>query len=243
LLPSQVIAKTRVPDGSEIGLVRRGDEWTIRIGGSVLMSSRCHGSEEALADKTLTMVPGATRVLVGGLGIGFTLRKVLDRIAKNARVTVVELLPSIVEWNHTYLGELNGFPLNDMRCEVVVGDVYDFIRRSSSSFDAILLDVDNGPVAFTDVHNQRLYTERGVRYCYAALRPKGVYAVWSAGECTRFDGLLSHVGFRVFSERVAQIRGRRAHHVLHLGQRLELKTKTVPNARVRSERTKSRPLE
>jgi spermidine synthase len=219
LLPSETIAKASVPDGSELCLVRRGDEWTIRVGNAVLMSSRQHASEEALAELTLAISPRAKHVLVGGLGLGYTLRAVLNKLEKNGIVTISELLPELVEWNRKYLGPLNDYPLMDNRCEVVIGDVYELIKRATQTFDVILLDVDNGPAALSDARNQRLYTERGVRTCFAALRPKGVLAVWSAGQSPNFDSLLTSVGFKISTQRVAKVRGARASHILHIGQR------------------------
>lgn len=219
MLPSLVIAKVTVQDGTEFCLVRRGDEWSIRVGATVLMSSRQRASEEALAEEALKHFPQAKHVLVGGLGLGYTLRAVLARLAKSAQVTVAELLPEVVEWNLTHLHSLNGNALSDPRCAIAVEDVYAVIKRSPNTFDVILLDVDNGPVALCDAGNQRLYSERGLRTCFTALRPNGVISVWSAGQSTRFDGLLAHVGFKVSSQRVAKVSGSRARHVLHIGQR------------------------
>jgi spermidine synthase len=218
LLPSQIIANAKAPDGSDIVLVRRGDEWMIRVGGAVLMSSRQRGSEEAMADVAFALQPEASHVLVGGLGLGYTLRAVLNRLGKTAKVVVAELLPEVVTWNRTELGALHDNALSDRRCEVVVEDVYALIKRSKGAFDVILLDVDNGPIALCDAGNQRLYNERGVRACFAALRPKGVLVLWSAAPSPRFDGLLSRVGFKVSTQSVAKTKGTRARHVLHIGQ-------------------------
>jgi spermidine synthase len=219
VLPNQIIAKTLTPDGGELVLVRRGDEWSIRVARTVLMSSRQHASEEGLAEQAFLHVPAPKHVLVGGLGLGYTLRAVLDKLAKSGKVTVAELLPDVVAWNHQYLGPLAREPLNDPRCEVVLGDVYEVIKRSPQSFDIILLDVDNGPVALSDAGNQRLYNERSLRACFAALRPKGALAVWSSGPSPSFDGLLARVGFKVATVRVAKAKGAPARHVVHIGLR------------------------
>src|SRR5205814_2165899 len=136
-------------------------------------------------------------VLVGGLGLGYTARAVLDRVSSEAVVTVLELMPELVDWNHRHLGILAGHPLVDGRCRVVVGDVFDTLRRSPAAFDVILLDVDNGPRGLTQPKNQRLYGERGIRRCLAALRPNGVLAVWSRGPSARYLRKLEKIGAEV----------------------------------------------
>ncbi|MEI9952752.1 MAG: hypothetical protein WDO74_28155 [Pseudomonadota bacterium] len=130
MLESQTIDSARIEGGSEFVLARHDQEWIVRVDGRVLMSSRMHDSEEALAEHALERCDDPEAVLVGGLGLGFTLRAVLDRVAPDARVTVAELVPQLVAWNRTHLAELNDRPLDDERCEVVVGDVYDTIKRS-----------------------------------------------------------------------------------------------------------------
>ena len=197
--------------------------WRVRVDGRVLMSSRMHDSEEALAEHALERCDEPDCVLVGGLGLGFTLRAVLDRVAPGTRVIVAELVPELVTWNRSYLAELNDHPLDDPRCEVVVGDVYDTIKRSPRAFDVILLDVDNGPVALSSAKNQRLYSEYGVRACYQALRPGGVLAVWSSGPNGRFERRLASSGFDVEVLRVAARKGSRARHVIFMAQRSELR--------------------
>jgi spermidine synthase len=134
-------------------------------------------------------------------------------------VTVAELVPELVEWNRTHLASLNDHPLDDPRCRVEVGDVFDTIKRSPGRFDVILLDVDNGPSALTQAKNQRLYVDAGVRACYAALAPGGVLAVWSAGPNAKYERRLERFGFEVDVERVSAREGSRASHVLFLGKR------------------------
>ena len=219
MLPSLVIAKAQTPDGNELSLVRRGEEWFIRVGGAVLMSSRQHASEEALAEIALSRVTQPKHVLVGGLGLGYTLRAVLERVNAHTKVTVSELLPELVQWNREHLTALNGAPLADKRTVVKTCDVFELLNSSKQSFDVVLLDVDNGPVALSDPGNQRLYDERGVYACFNALRPKGVLALWSAGPNPKYNNLLSHAGFRVTTERVAAVKGSRARHVLHIALR------------------------
>jgi spermidine synthase len=211
MLESQTIDTARVEGGSEFVLARHDEEWIVRVDGRVLMSSRMHDSEEALAEHALERCTDPETVLVGGLGLGFTLRAVLDRVPADARVTVAELVPELVGWNRTHLAELHDHSLDDPRCQVVVGDVFDHI---------ILLDVDNGPVALSSAKNQRLYSEYGVRACHQALRPDGVLAVWSSGPNARFERRLASAGFDVEVMRVAARKGSRARHVIFMAERL-----------------------
>ena len=216
MLETQTIDRAVMGDGTEFVLARRGEEWIVRVGERVLMSSRMHDSEEALAEYAIERAPGPSDVLVGGLGLGFTLRAVLDRVAAHVKVTVAELVPNLVSWNRAHVGALADHPLDDPRCEVVEGDVFDTIKRKPRQFDVVLLDVDNGPVALSSARNQRLYSERGVRSCHSALRPHGVLAVWSAGPSARFERRLAGAGFDVEVMRVPARNGSRARHVLFL---------------------------
>lgn len=222
MLTAEVMDRARVADGCEFELARQGDDWIVRVNGRTLMSSRMHDSEESLAEEALTRVSDPHAVLVGGLGLGFTLRAVLDRVADDAKVTVAELVPELVTWNRTHLGELHQDALDDRRCDVVVGDVFDTIKRSPGTFDVILLDVDNGPIALSHAQNQRLYSEQGIRVCRAALRPEGVMAVWSAGPSARFERRLTLAGFDVEVLRVAARKGSRARHVIFVATRRPL---------------------
>ena len=221
MLEQEIIDSARVGD-DEFELVRHGEDWIARVNGRTLMSSRMHDSEEALAEHALERVSEPSAVLVGGLGLGFTLRAVLDRVGPATVVTVAELVPELVGWNRDHLAALAEHPLADPRVQVVVGDVFETIKRSRQGFDAILLDVDNGPIALSNAKNQRIYSEHGVRSCYEALRPGGVLAVWSSGPNARFERRLAGARIDVEVMRVAARAGSRARHVLFLGQRAEL---------------------
>ncbi len=204
----ELLGETCTPDGHDVRLLRRDDEHVILVDGKTLMSSRAHGSEDALATLACQHARRVEqpRVLVGGLGMGFTLRATLDLLPPAAIVTVVELLPAVVEWNRGPLGPLAGHPLDDARVRTEVGDVGSTLRTCEPcGFDAILLDVDNGPAAFTASANGGLYDNRGVAAAYAALRSGGVLAVWSAWEDRKFEQRLRFYGFVV---EVAHVRAR-----------------------------------
>jgi len=207
--PWETLDRARTPDGTELVLARRGDEHVIRANGLVLMSSRQHRSEELLAD---TCSNRMSAVLVGGLGLGYTLRAVLDRVAPAARVTVAELVPAVVKWNREVLGVLAGKPLDDPRVTVAEGDVLAVARNGR--YDAILLDVDNGPGAFTDSSNRRLYGESGLRNFRRSLNEGGQLVVWSAGEDRGFVRRAERIGFRVEVRLVPARTGSGARHVL-----------------------------
>ncbi len=212
VLAWETVAEANPPDGARWCLVRRGDEWAIRAGGRVLMTSRTHGSEEALADRALRRVPRPSDVLVGGLGMGFTLRAALERLPPGAHVWVAELVPELVAWNREWLAHLAGHPLEDPRVRVLELDVLSCVRRRQRAFDAILLDVDNGPAArMTAVGrpaNAELYDPSGARALHAALRPGGVVAVWSAGPAPAYLRTLAAAGLEA-SQETARARGDR----------------------------------
>ena len=200
----ELLGQTRTPDGEDMSLTRQGSEYVILASGKPLMSSRMHGSEEALAALGCHKARGRDQpcVLVGGLGMGFTLRATLDLLPADAIVVVAELVPAVVDWNRGVLGPLAGHPLKDERVSVAVGDVADTLRASHQRFDAVLLDVDNGPAAFTASHNTRLYDDNGLAAARAALKDGGVLAVWSAWDDRRFEQRLRYGGFTVQVERV-----------------------------------------
>lgn len=193
--PWQTIATSTAPDGAELLLARRDDEWVVRAAGRVLMSSRQHGSEEALAKLALERAAKRRRVLVGGLGLGFTLRAVLDRVPVDASVEVVELIPALVQWNRAHCSKLAGRPLDDRRVHVVEGDVRARLARIRTPLDVILLDVDNGPAALAHPANDGLYGELGLALCHGALAEGGVVAVWSAQPDDRFLRRMGMAGF------------------------------------------------
>jgi spermidine synthase len=203
VIPWETLGRARADGGGELVLVRRGDEHVIRVDGKDLMSSRVYGSEQALASLALKDLPvTAPRILVGGLGLGYTLRAALDLLPPGAAVTVVELLTAVVEWNRGPLGPLCAHPLDDPRVTVQVGDVGAFLRKAHVRFDAILLDVDNGPVALTRKANQALYGDTGLATAKRALRPGGILAVWSAAPVPDFERRLSRQGFSVAAHTV-----------------------------------------
>ena len=216
----ELLGETRTPDGTDMRLTRRDDEYVILANGKPLMSSRMHGSEEALA----TLACGdlrkrdRPRVLVGGLGMGFTLRAVLDLLPSDAIVTVAELVPAVVDWNREPLAALAAHPLRDARVRVEIGDVGFTLRAGPDRFDAILLDVDNGPAAFTAAVNAGLYDNSGVAAAYAALRPRGTLAVWSAWDDRKFEQRLRYHGFDVDVARVrARLKKGGPRHTIFLG--------------------------
>ena len=202
-------------------LMRRDRELVILANGKPLMSSRMHGSEEGLAVSACrhARTKADPCVLVGGLGMGFTLRATLDVLPPGAVVVVAELVPAVVEWNRGPLGPLAGHPLTDRRVQVDVGDVADTLRASPGRFDAVLLDVDNGPAAFTSAGNAGLYDDRGVAAARAALKAGGVLAVWSAWDDRKFEHRLRHGGFTVEVERMrARLKKGGPRHTIFLGR-------------------------
>jgi spermidine synthase len=184
----------------ELQLYRSGELYSIKIPGrGDLMNSRMHGSEQALAELACAKIGHvpAPRLLIGGLGMGFTLAAALKTVGPGASVVVAELVPEVVEWNRTVLGAVAGHPLADPRSSVHVGDVADVIRATPRGFDAILMDVDNGPEALVRRENDWLYSGEGLRAARAALRARGVLAVWSAGPDKAFSKRLQDAGFEV----------------------------------------------
>jgi spermidine synthase len=217
--PMEVLGQARTPDGSDMVLARQDREFIILVNGRPLMSSRMHGSEQALAEFACRTVPADGAVLVGGLGMGFTLRATLDLLPATATVVVAELVPAVVAWNRGLLGPLAGHPLDDPRVRVDGRDVADSIRTGLREYDAILLDVDNGPDAFTSSGNAGLYGDAGLRAARAALRDGGVLAVWSAWEDRRFEQRLRYNGFVPEVRRVrARLKKGGPHHTIFLAR-------------------------
>jgi len=203
------IAATRTPDGGEMVLYQHDRDFSIMINGQDLMHSRRHESELDLARLGCSHLAGrkAPSILIGGLGMGYTLRQALDMLSPHAQVVVGELLGAVVEWNREFFGELNGRPLEDERVDLKTGDIVELISRSKGRFDAILLDIDNGPSAMTDSSNRRLYGREGIRACRRALREQGCLAVWSAEPSKKFEQFLMSCGFHVRRFRVPSYKG------------------------------------
>jgi spermidine synthase len=201
VLPRILIGTASIPGTDvEMQLYQSGELFSIKIPGrGDLMNSRVHGSEKALAELACERLGHVQqpRLLVGGLGMGFTLAAALATVGPGAEVVVAELVPEVVDWNRSLIGAPAGHPLADRRSNIYVGDVGDLIRQSAGGFDAILMDVDNGPEALVRRENAWLYTDAGLRATRIALRPRGVLAVWSASMDRAFTKRLERAGFDV----------------------------------------------
>jgi len=218
--PWEVLARAPAPDGGEFVLHHRDGEFVIRVHGQELMSSRVHGSEEAMARLGCEGLrsTAAARVLVGGLGLGYTVRATLDTLGPRAQVVVAELAGAIVEWNRGPLAPLAGRPLEDERVRVEVADVRK-VLRGAGPWHAILLDVDNGPAALTRASNASLYDSAGLDAAHAALVPGGRLVVWSAGPDARFTARLGKAGFTAETHAVSAGKGRGTRHTLFVARR------------------------
>ena len=221
MIPWVRLDKAAVP-GGELRLKRRGAEFSISLGRIELMNSRLSGSEEALATLAAERLKGrkAPRVLIGGLGMGFTLRAALASFGGEAAITVVELSPAVVAWARGPMAELFAGSLDDPRVAIREADVAGIIRERRAAWDAILLDVDNGPDGLTAAVNDRLYDAGGLGEAKAALKPGGVLSVWSAYRDAAFAARLRRAGFRVEERIVRAHRGKSgAKHVIWLAER------------------------
>src|SRR5450756_672071 len=218
MIPWLQIDTTRVPGADvELRLMRRGDEFSMKLGPNELMNSRLSGSEEALATLTCRRIEAVKRphLLIGGLGMGFTLRAALAVLGPEARVMVAELVPAVIAWARGPMAEIFGDSLSDPRASILSADVVEVIRSHVSAFDAILLDVDNGPEGLIRKANDALYDLKGLKAIRGALRPGGVLAVWSSGPHDRFSKRLRDAGFEVNEVAVrATTRRRGARHVI-----------------------------
>jgi spermidine synthase len=196
--PWELIDTAVISDhGGEIRLHRRDTEFSIRVPGYELMNSRMHGSEEDLARITIERLPNQStpRILIGGLGMGFTVAGALEVLPPEGQIEVVELVPAVIDWNRRFLSHVAGDPLADPRVTVSAGDVAHPLRTRKDAFDAIILDVDNGPEGLTRKANNRLYSLSGLNLTRAALRPGGIFAVWSAGPDPEFTTRLRRAKF------------------------------------------------
>lgn len=221
--PWILLDQINVPgDGGIMKLYQRAHEFSISIKNEELMNSRMHGSEDALAELACKRVADREkpRVLIGGLGMGFTLGAALANLGDNAAVVVAELVPAVVQWNRTHLAELAEHPLDDPRVTVRESDVRLVIKADKDTYDAILLDVDNGPDGLTHKGNDRLYTHGGLAAAKAALKPGGILGVWSAEPDQSFSKRLRGSGFKM-EEISVRARGKRGgrRHTIWLAQK------------------------
>lgn len=223
MIPWVLLDSAQVPgNGGELRLYQREDDFSIKIvGHGELMTSRMHDSEDALAERTCSRLVDCVkpRLLIGGLGMGFTLAAALRRVGSQAQVVVAELVPAVVAWNRGPLGEHAGHPLQDPRVIVHKVDVARILTTEQKAYDAILLDVDNGPEGLTRKANDWLYSIDGLNAAYAALRPQGVLAVWSAGPDRKFLQRLRKVGFEVDEVRVRAHGKKGTRHIIWFAKR------------------------
>jgi len=223
MIPWELLDNAPVPGGTEtLHLYRRGEEFSIRVDGCELMNSRVHGSENALAELACARIadrPSAT-ILIGGLGMGYTLAATLHRLGTEARIVVAELVPAVVAWNRGPLAGLAGHPLQDPRVSVREIDVARILQTEQQAYDAILLDVDNGPEGLTRSGNDWLYSGAGLTAARSALKPSGILAIWSASTEPAFSKLLRRTGFAV-EEVTTRARGRKggSRHMIWLAER------------------------
>jgi spermidine synthase len=219
-MAAQTIDRALTGDGGELTLILDGGRYAMRVDGQALMNSASHRSEERLAVHGCAGLAGkpGVRVLVGGLGMGFTARAALDTLAADAEVLVVESVAAVVRWNREVIGHLAREPLADPRLSIVEADVVDAIAGAARRYDAILLDVDNGPTAFTTFTNRWLYSADGLESARRALRPGGVLAVWSTFQDATFTARLRAAGFETTVKRVLAGDGSRRRHVLWLAR-------------------------
>ena len=220
MLPWIQIDEADIPgDGGTLRLKQRGTEFSIMLGANELMNSRLSGSEEALAVLSQEKIAGRKKphMLIGGLGMGFTLRAALAVLPPDAKVTVAELVPAVVAWARGPMADAFKGCLDDPRVAIHEGDVAGLIAASPATFDAILLDVDNGPDGLTRPSNDRLYDHEGLRFTRAALRPGGVLSVWSSGPDAAFTRRLKDSGFSAEAKPVrASTKRSGARHVIWL---------------------------
>ena len=222
MIPREHIATASVPGGEELKLFRRGRDFMIVLGGNELMNSRMSGSEEALATITCGQLEGrrAPHLLIGGYGMGFTLRAALETLGPDSILTVAELVPEIIEWALGPMAHLTRDCLDDPRVRLVTADVAELIGAGRSAYDAILLDVDNGPDGLTRIQNDRLYSRYGLQAARAALRPGGVLAIWSAAQDPAFTRRLGEAGFAVETVAVrARQNGKGPRHTIWLARK------------------------
>jgi len=224
MIPWTLLGTANIPNnGGELELTQREKEFSIHLKGvrGELMNSRVHCSELALATLGCAHIQGVenTRVLVGGMGMGFTLAAALNATSKSSQVVVAELVPEVIEWNKGPLGDCASRPLNDQRVEVHLGDVADLFKIKQATYDAVLLDVDNGPEGFTHADNNNLYSSESLHAIRQTLRPNGMLAIWSAWNDPTFTTLLKKSHYKVQTKTVRAHKGKGSRHTIYLAQK------------------------
>ena len=217
--PWETLATAVTPGGSRFELQRHDGNYVIQADGYDVMTSYSHGSEDAMMSLACPRPRAQACILIGGLGMGYTLAATLHLLPPGGSVVVSEIVPEVVEWNRGPLGPLAGHPLDDPRIELVVGDVADVIRDRKSRFDAVLLDVDNSVDSFTLAGNSGLYTPEGLATAHRSLRPRGSLAIWSAGTKRTFERRFRAAGFAVSTHSVRGRDKRGGHYSVLVGQK------------------------
>ncbi len=223
MIPWECIDRTDVPDmGGELVFYKRAGEYSIRANGFELMNSRTHASEDALATLAIERVlEDNPKILIGGLGMGYTLSAALRCMEKTGYIHVAELVPAVVLWNQKHLGHLSGYPLSDPRTRIFKTDIAHIIRRKCGVYDAILLDVDNGPEGLTRKDNDWLYTTQGLIAAGQAIKPGGILAIWSSSPNEVFTKRLKNSGFKVKTKHVRARNSRKGgHHTIWLASKI-----------------------
>jgi len=225
MIPTTLLGTATIPNGGgELKLIQRDNVFAIQLAGvhGDLMTSRMCSSEVALAELGCAHLQGVenARVLVGGLGMGFTLAAALQASSPSSEVVVAELVPEVVEWNKGALGECAGRPLDDSRVRIHLGDVSELFIAQRAIYDAILLDVDNGPEAFTHDDNSALYSIESLREIHDTLRPNGVLAVWSAWHDPRFTKKLKKARFETSYKTVRAHKGKGSKHTIYIAKKI-----------------------
>ena len=232
MIPLTLLGTAQIPNnGGELRLTQRENDFSISLkgAGGVLMTSRVHGSELALALAELgcAHIKGKqnTKVLVGGMGMGFTLSGALKITSNTSQVIVAELVPEVIQWNKGPLGECAGRPLDDKRVKVHIGDVAELLTNKQATYDAVLLDIDNGPESFTQADNNKLYTIESLQAIRQTLHPGGVLAIWSAWHDPKFNLQLKKAGYKVEAQTVRAHKGKGSRHTVYLAEKSQTRKK------------------
>ena len=226
MIPRILLGTANIPNnGGELRLTQHENDFSIHLKGvrGELMNSRMHCSELALAELGCAHIKGAekSKVLVGGLGMGFTLAAALKATSISSQVVVAELVPEVIEWNKGPLGECAGRPLDDNRVQVHLGDVAELFKTKQAAYDAVLLDVDNGPEGFTQAGNHDLYSIESLQAIRQTLHPGGVLAIWSAWHDPKFTLQLKKAGFKVKAKTVRAHKGKGSRHTIYLARKIK----------------------